>query len=211
MVNATSLTQKRQDLREALITVAARTISERGYQALRARDLAHEVGCAVGAIYNVFPDMDALNLAVKSRALDELQADIFEQLGPDSTASREEAIERLMALSRIYLDFAHRKRRLVLFAFDHVAAASPILDAYMSRLDNIFTNIERPLQFILPETPASERKLLARALFSAINGVISLGLVEKLGSLSLEQLRWQTRVILTATLRGLEDVEYGSL
>jgi AcrR family transcriptional regulator len=210
MVNATSLTQKRQDLREALIIAAARVISGRGYQALRARDLAQDVGCAVGAIYNVFPDMDALNLAVKSRALDELQGDILGQLGPDETATREEGVARLMALSRIYLEFAHRNRRLWLSAFEHSSAVTPIYEAYMLRLDNIFANVERPLIVILPNMPSPERKLLARALFSAVHGVISLGLVEKLGSLSLEELRWQTRVVLAATLRGMEEAASGS-
>jgi AcrR family transcriptional regulator len=37
-------------LHEALLAAATRTIAERGYQALRARDLANKVSCAVGAI-----------------------------------------------------------------------------------------------------------------------------------------------------------------
>src|SRR5580704_3326735 len=125
MIDGAILTPKRLELREGLITAASRAVAERGYQGLRARDLANEVGCAVGAIYNVFPDLDALTLAVKSRTLDELQADILEQLGADETTTREEGEARLMASSRIYLDFAHRNRRLWLSAFEHSSPATP--------------------------------------------------------------------------------------
>jgi AcrR family transcriptional regulator len=51
-------------------------------QALRARDVAQNVGCALGAIYNVFADLDALVLAVKERTLDMLEAEIARQPPP---------------------------------------------------------------------------------------------------------------------------------
>ncbi len=46
-------------LREALVSAAERTVAAQGLSGLRARDLAREAGCAVGAIYTVFPDLDA--------------------------------------------------------------------------------------------------------------------------------------------------------
>jgi AcrR family transcriptional regulator len=205
MMNEAMLTPKRLELREGLLAAATRTVAEHGYQALRARDLAAEVGCAVGAIYNVFPDMDALILAVKSRTLDELQADVSEQLGPDETVTRAEGVARLLALSRIYLEFARRNRLLWRSAFDHASPNSPALLAYMSRLDAIFANIERPLIALLPAMPLRPRQLLARALFAAVHGVVSLGLDEKLGEMSREELEWQVRVVLGAALRGLGD------
>src|ERR1700677_1109353 len=173
MVKELVLSQKRQGLREALLAAATRAIAERGYQALRARDLANEVGCAVGAIYNVFPDLDALTLAVKSRTLDELQADILEQLGADETTTRAEGEARLTASARIYLDFAHRNRGLWLSACDHPGGGPPSWEAYMLRLDNIFANVERPLTVILPNTPPQRRQKLAR-------GVVLAGLLSVL-------------------------------
>jgi len=41
-------------LRTSLIDAAERIIAESGLAALRTRDLAREVGCSVGTIYNVF-------------------------------------------------------------------------------------------------------------------------------------------------------------
>lgn len=207
MLEPAVLSPKRQELHEALIAAATRVVAEHGYQGLRARDLAAEVGCAVGAIYNVFPDMDALILAVKSRTLDELQADISEGLGPDEARTRAQGEARLLAASRIYLDFARRNREAWRSAFEHSSPDSPELRAYMVRLDAIFANVDRPLSAILPAMPARQRQLLARALFSAVHGVVGLGLDQKLGEISEEELHWQVSVVLGAALRGLGDAE----
>src|SRR5579872_3237503 len=76
MTNEGQMSQKREALKGALVDSAERIIAERGYLALRARELAQDVGCALGAIYTVFPDLDALVLAVKDRTLDDLEAQI---------------------------------------------------------------------------------------------------------------------------------------
>ncbi len=59
----------RQRLREQLIDATERLIAAHGLGALRARDLAQAAGCALGAIYTVFADLDALVLTVNARAL----------------------------------------------------------------------------------------------------------------------------------------------
>src|ERR1700683_3000969 len=80
MVNSGEMSGRRAALREALAASAQRIIGERGYQALRARDVARDVGCALGAIYSVFADLDALILAVKERTLDLLEAEIADRI-----------------------------------------------------------------------------------------------------------------------------------
>lgn len=47
--------ERRERLRMALIDAAEATIAADGLAALKARDLAREVGCALGAIYTAFP------------------------------------------------------------------------------------------------------------------------------------------------------------
>src|SRR4051794_14510015 len=61
--------ERRQQLRVALVDAAERVIAERGLRQLKARNLAQAVGCALGAIYNVFPDLDGLVLEVNLRTL----------------------------------------------------------------------------------------------------------------------------------------------
>ena len=60
---------KRGNLRDDLIRITLRTIDEKGYQALRARALTDEADCALGGLYTVFPDMDALIITAKLQIL----------------------------------------------------------------------------------------------------------------------------------------------
>ncbi len=203
VVDKSSRPQNREELHEALIAAATRVIAEGGYRALRARDLAAEVGCAVGSIYNVFPDIDALILGVKARTLDRLEARVLARLGPFAAASPREAEARFLALSDVYLEFAHDNWQLWSSAFEHASPDGPALSAYMLRLDAILTNIERPLGALLPGLDSDKRRLLARGLFGSVHGVVSLGLYEKLGAISLDDLRWQVRTVFSATLEGL--------
>src|SRR4051794_36103806 len=106
-------TERRQLLREALIEAAERTIETQGLPGLKARELAQEIGCAVGAIYNLVADLDELVLAVNSRTLAMLgrAARPEDRNGSDAMArTPEQAIELLVHLGLIYLDFVAANR-----------------------------------------------------------------------------------------------------
>ena len=64
---------RREQLKDALVAAAARTIAKEGVGGLKARALADEVGCAVGAIYNVVADLDELTLLANSQTLAALE------------------------------------------------------------------------------------------------------------------------------------------
>ena len=59
---------RRENLRDALTDAAARAIADHGLSGLKARALADEAGCAVGAIYNVVADLDELALQMAAAA-----------------------------------------------------------------------------------------------------------------------------------------------
>jgi len=63
----------------------------------------------------------------------------------------------------------------------------------------LFTHVERPLLTLLPALEGDARRTLARTLFSAVHGIVALGLEEKLVSLLLPDLRSQ----LAATVRAI--------
>src|SRR5262249_13805932 len=100
---------RRDELREALLAALEQTGVTQGWQALRARDLARDVGCAVGAIYNVFPDLDALVFAAKGRTLDLLDRELADAVGAVAavgSVSTDVATRQLLALADAYLRFA---------------------------------------------------------------------------------------------------------
>ena len=73
--------ERRQNLKDTLITLAERIIDRQGLSAVRARDLAAQAGCAVGAIYNVFADLDDVILGVNQRTLFEIEAELARSAG----------------------------------------------------------------------------------------------------------------------------------
>ena len=65
---------RRDQMRERVLEAAEAVISTKGLAGLKARDIAARAGCALGAIYTVFEDLDELILGVNQRTLARLEA-----------------------------------------------------------------------------------------------------------------------------------------
>src|SRR6266550_7678934 len=93
--------ERRSKLRDELILAAERSIHAGGLAGLKTRELAREIGCANGAVYNLVDDMDELVLLVGSRTLRRLDAALSEaeSAGPPSPA------ETLVRIAVAYCDF----------------------------------------------------------------------------------------------------------
>lgn len=172
---AGKVAERRAALRENLVLIAERTIAEKGLTALRARDLASEAGCAVGAIYNVFGDLTDLVLTVNARTFHRLGADVAEALAD----APQDPVEQLVIMAQAYHRFAaenHLSWR-ALFDVDRAPGeAAP--DWYLEEMGRLFTYISDPLAVIFPNRDADEHALLTRALFSSVHGIVLLGLDE---------------------------------
>ena len=172
---------------------------------MRARDVAQEVGCALGAIYGVFADLDALILAVKDRALDTFEAQIAQNVQPDERMPEDQALcaraaeASLQKLAGLYLGFARQYPKLWQAVFEHRSPDPIVPGAYMEKLDGVLRHVERPLEILTPRLAPSDRQLWARALFSAVHGVVALGLDQKLGPLSAESLKWQVHLLVRSS------------
>jgi AcrR family transcriptional regulator len=201
---------RRDALRQALIDAAERRIAADGLAALRARDLAADAGCALGAIYLVFPDLGALAGAVRERTLARLEAEAAKAASPAGSGgphARAAAVEALQALAALYLRFARDNGNLWRALFD-LRAAQGEEDA--RALASIFASIESQLRVLAPEAPDGQRRLYAHALFAAVHGVVALGLDEERWGLSGEELAWQIEAIVAAAAMGFRrETEQG--
>jgi AcrR family transcriptional regulator len=199
--------QRRQNLREALVDAAERAIAARGLAGLRARDLAAEVGCAVGAIYNVVDDLDDLAFAVNARTLAalEVELDTAGRVEPDEKGTDVECIvARLVRMAAAYLDFAAANTLRWRALFDHrLPEGRPVPGWFLAEQVRLFRHVEQPLRALRPDLPSAQLAMLARSLFSAVHGIVTLGLEEKLGVVPLEALRGQTATIVSAIAAGL--------
>jgi AcrR family transcriptional regulator len=199
-----TVADRRQLLREALIDAAEETITADGLAGLRARDLAKQVGCALGAIYNVFADLDDLILAVNARTLAALEHQLTRAGGAEGDSERDRAVTHLVALARAYTDFAAASPRRWRAVFEHrLPRGREVPEWFVGEQARLFDYVNAPLKVLCPGLAPAERALLARSLFSAVHGVVLLGLEEKLQAMPLDVLREQVKAIVSATARGL--------
>jgi AcrR family transcriptional regulator len=210
MVYESKAAERRDKLRDALVDAAEQTIASEGLRALRARDLAAQVGCAVGAIYNAVADLDELIYAVNARTLAALEQ-TFTAAGDAGTAapSTDSAIAQFVRLALAYTDFAAANRPRWRALFGHQPPAGrEVPMSYMDDQLRLFSYVEKPLQVLMPATTRERRTLLARSLFSAVHGIVVLGLEEKLQLIPLPVLREQVIFLVEAMGRGLmQDAE----
>ena len=194
-------------LREQLTDVAERTIAEKGLAALKARDLAREAGCAVGTIYNVFEHLDELVLCVGSRTLAMLEATLEPVRSPVRHSSAEEAVDEIVRLALAYLEFAaaHTVRWRALFEH-RMGEARPLPEWFVEQQHRLFAQVERPLAALLPELDRDARRILARTVFSAVHGIVALGLEEKLVSLPSPDLDRQLAAAVRAIAAGRDEL-----
>lgn len=190
--------QRRAGLRQVLLEAAERAIAAHGLRALKARALAAEANCAVGQIYNVWPDLDSLIIAVNARTLDDLDARLV------AAGQAEGACAVLLAQADAYLDFARHNGQRWRAVFEHrLAGSRPLPDWYREQQARLFSHVDRPLRALVPGLPAAERAALGRSIFSAVHGVVWLGLEELLAPQSHEDVRRQLRAVISAIVDGL--------
>ena len=185
-------------LRARLVEAAEAVIDAHGLDALRARALAEAAGCAVGAIYQVYPDLDALILEVNGRTLDAVGAALL------ATRPRKKPANQLLGLADAYLDYAvaHRKRWAAVFQH-RGAEGQPLTSAFAARQAALFQHVERPLAQLRPGLPAEACALLARTVFAAVHGMVALGLDGTVQPMELAALRGQVRLVVEALAAGL--------
>ncbi|WP_299640878.1 TetR/AcrR family transcriptional regulator [uncultured Ruegeria sp.] len=175
---------RRELLREKLVEAAETRIDQNGLSDLRARDLAKDAGCALGAIYNVFEDLNAIVMAVNGRT--------FKRLGQavgTSFDGSEPPVQRLIVMSTAYLHFADENANLWRALFDlQMSDDGPVPDWYRNALKELFSFIAEPVSELFPELDRVEMDLMTRALFSSVHGIVILGLENRISGVPPEQI-----------------------
>jgi AcrR family transcriptional regulator len=200
----TKTDERRNRLREALISAAEQTIESHGLSGLKARTLAEQAGCALGAIYNVVTDLDDLIIAVNSRTLAALDHDLAVVKQVSDAAEEPSPIDRLVQLGTAYLAFAaaHSVRWRALFEH-RLPEGNSLPEPYLEDQRRLFRYIEGPLRQLRPDFSPERRALVARSLFSAVHGIVILGLEEKLQAIPFKSLREQIAFVVSAIGRGM--------
>jgi AcrR family transcriptional regulator len=192
--------ERRTKFREALILAAEQAIAEKGLAGLKTRELAQKIGVANGAVYNLVEDVDELILKVGSRTLARLDEALTsaEAKGPALPA------ERLVRIAVAYCDFAAKNLELWRALFEHrMERGKPIPDWVVSEQMELFRHIYTPLAELFPERSPEALGVTARSLFSAVHGMVALGLEQKLIAVPIAALRQEIASIVKAMVSGL--------
>jgi AcrR family transcriptional regulator len=201
MVTKSKTTERRHKLRLQLIEAAEAAVAANGLKSLTARDLAKQVGCSVGAIYNVFEDIDELIIAVNSRTLARLDRSIaaFEP------ASGMGAQQCLVALAQTYCRFATANTNLWTALFEHGERINrDIPDWHLDEHVQLIRHIVKSMEKLYPARSQDELWQLAGLMFSAVHGVVSLGLQGFFFAVPPEALEKQVAMLVNASLEGLK-------
>ena len=166
---------RRAALRTALISHAKQRITADGLKNLRARDLANDAGCALGAIYNVFGDLGDLVLAVNAETFENLGASVAESLAD----APQTPTDQLIIMAQSYHHFAAANYHLWRALFDiERPAGETAPEWYLAEMGQLFAYIDAPLSVLFPDHDTEQRALLTKALFSSVHGIVLLGLDE---------------------------------
>jgi AcrR family transcriptional regulator len=189
--------QKKLKRRVLMLDIARNLIASKGLRSLKVRDVADAAGCSIGSVYNEFGDFDGLILTVNRQTMQALTARLI-------AVSTDDPIRQLHGLAATYLEFATTHANLLRSLFEHrMEDDRPFPDDILQMVMQAFELMYPPLVRLLPERDPQHIALLARILFSAVHGIISLGLEERMVAVPPEALRQQLAQFVDTHLAGL--------
>ena len=189
--------RKKSRRRLLLIEIARGLIATNGLRSLKVRDVAEAADCSIGSVYNEFGDFDGLILTVNRETVQALTARV---VGVRS----EDPLRQLHGLAAAYLEFASENPNLLRSLFEHrMENDRPFPEDILLMVMDAFALMHEPLVRLLPDRDPEQVALLARMMFSAVHGIISLGLEERMVAVPPEKLRQQLAQFVDTHLAGL--------
>ena len=197
-VQEKSLRDRKKFLRRVLMLDSARDIiSRKGLISLKVRDVADAASCSIGSVYNEFGDFDGLILTINRETVSRLTEQL-RSIGSDDPRAD------LTGLAVGYLDFAVANTNLLRSLFEHrMEGGRPFPEDILDMVMQAFALMYPPLSRLLPDRAPDDVALIARTMFSAAHGIISLGLEDRMVAVPQNQLKQQLVQFVEAQLAGL--------
>ena len=189
--------QKKSRRRLQILEIARGIIAAKGLRSLKVRDIAEAAGCSVGSVYNEFGDFDGVILTVNRETVQALTSRL-------EGVPTEDPVRQLYGLAATYLEFFAEHANLLRSLFEHrMEDDRPYPDDILQMVMDAFALMHAPLVRLLPDADDVKIALLSRTLFSAVHGIISLGLEERMIAVPPQMLRQQVDQFIDVHLAGL--------
>lgn len=198
IVQENSLRGQKKIRRRALIVGIARDlITSKGLRSLKVRDIADAADCSIGSVYNEFGDFDGVILTVNKETVQALTARL-------KAVPKDDPIRQFHGLAATYLEFAAEHANLLRSLFEHrMEEDRPFPEDILIMVMDAFRLMHEPLVRLMPDRDPNDVALLSRMMFSAVHGIISLGLEERMVAVPPESLRQQVAQFVDTYLKGL--------
>ncbi|MFJ9853643.1 TetR/AcrR family transcriptional regulator [Streptomyces sp. NPDC101150] len=167
---------KEAGLRARLVDVGVDLVTREGIQALSLREIARQAGVSHGAPRRYFPTHLSLLSAIARRGFADLAAEVTDALADGDRDTRQAARAQLLALSRVYLDFALTHRGMYELMFRHDLLESNELGLRDTSLP-LFDTLVRLVTRARPPSdaePAATPTVVAGALWGNLHGIAQL-------------------------------------
>jgi AcrR family transcriptional regulator len=189
--------QKKNRRRHQILEIARSIIAAKGLRSLKVRDVAEAAGCSIGSVYNEFGDFDGVILTVNRETVQALTARL-------RGVPAEDPVRQLYGLAETYLDFFAEHANLLRSLFEHrMEDDRPFPEDILAMVMDAFALMHAPLLRLLPDRDPDDVALLSRMMFSAVHGIISLGLEERMVAVPPERLRERLAQFVDTHLAGL--------
>ncbi|WP_024512377.1 TetR/AcrR family transcriptional regulator [Bradyrhizobium sp. ARR65] len=197
-VQEESLREQKKSRRRALMLETARAIiAAKGLRSLKVRDVAEAADCSIGSVYNEFGDFDGLILTVNRETVEALAVRL-------NAVPKDDPIRQLHGLAETYLAFFTEHANLLRSLYEHrMEDDCPFPEDILLMVMRAFALMHDPLVRLMPDRDGADIALQARMMFSAVHGIISLGLEERMVAVPPEKLRRQVAQFVDTYLAGL--------
>jgi AcrR family transcriptional regulator len=192
-----SRSRKKNLRRTRMLDKARDVIARKGLISLKVRDVAEAAKCSIGSVYNEFGDFDGLILTINRETVTRLT----EALRPTNSVDPR---AELIGFAVGYLDFAVGNTNLLRALFEHrMEGGRPFPPDILDMVMEAFALMYPPLSRLLPDRDPEELALIARTMFSAAHGIVSLGLEDRMIAVPQHKLKEQLTQFVEAQLVGL--------
>lgn len=211
------MTLEHATVRETLVKTTLKLMEKGGLDSVKARAVAQIAGVSVGTIYNLFGNFDRLILAANSKIYDdlgrlgqtrmaeiELEIDRRIASGKLADSPRNRMYERLLGLGETYVDFVagNASRWSALLAFNRTRGIGANEDNQL-QLTALIDIIGSALRDAPAWQTPAKRRLAARALWSAVHGIVTTNFFGGDEATARERTLALLRMLLTAVVDGV--------
>ncbi len=186
-----------EEIKEMILTAAETVVVEEGFDKLKVRKIAMEIGYTVGSIYMVFDNMADLIMHVKGRTLD----DIAKRL--NAVINTGDPEQTIALLAKAYLTFACQNFNRWRMIFEHqLKEGEQVPEWYQQKVNQIFALVEQQFKQLTATHSEEQSMQASHALWCGVHGICTLSLTGKLDLLGVENIEKTVALLVDNFIAG---------